>query len=199
MRCKDILKLASICAATLSLVLTMKGIAQEEREADHLDMVADIEAETPETPAEPEPTETPEPVIYVIQEEETGEPEPEPAMSLDAADEEILLKLAMSEAGGESTEGKALVMLSVVNRVRSDEFPDTVSEVVFQDRQYSPVLDGRYYSPVPDDDCLAALELIKGGWDESMGAMYFENAGADSWHSRNLEFLFREGNHKFYK
>lgn len=100
MRCKDILKLASICAATLSLVLTMKGIAQEEREADHLDMVADIEAETPETPAEPEPTETPEPVIYVIQEEETGEPEPEPAMSLDAADEEILLKLAMSEAGG---------------------------------------------------------------------------------------------------
>ena len=72
MRCKDILKLASICAATLSLVLTMKGIAQEEREADHLDMVADIEAEKPEAPAEPEPTETPEPVIYVIQEEETG-------------------------------------------------------------------------------------------------------------------------------
>ena len=120
-------------------------------------------------------------------------------MSFDAADEEILLKLAMSEAGGESTEGKALVMLSVVNRVRSDEFPDTVSEVVFQDRQYSPVLDGRYYSTVPDDDCLAALELIEGGWDESMGAMYFENAGADSWHSRNLEFLFQEGNHKFYK
>ena len=134
MRCKDILKLASICAATLSLVLTMKGIAQEEREADHLDIVADIEAEIPEAPAEPEPTETPEPVIHAIQEEETGEPEQ--AMSFDAADEEILLKLAMSEAGGESTEGKALVMLSVVNRVRSDEFPDTVSEVVFQDRQY---------------------------------------------------------------
>ena len=197
MRCKDILKLASICAATLSLVLTMKGIAQEEREADHLDIVADIEAEIPEAPAEPEPTETPEPVIHAIQEEETGEPEQ--AMSFDAADEEILLKLAMSEAGGESTEGKALVMLSVVNRVRSDEFPDTVSEVVFQDRQYSPVLDGRYYSTVPDDDCLAALELIEGGWDESMGAMYFENAGADSWHSRNLEFLFQDGNHKFYK
>ena len=197
MRCKDILKLASICAATLSLILTMKGIVQEEVEADRLDIVADIEAKTPETPAEPELTETPETVIYTIQEE--GTRESEPAVSLDAADEEILLKLAMSEAGGESTEGKALVMLSVVNRVQSDEFPDTVSEVVFQDRQYSPVLDGRYYSTVPDDDCLAALELIEGGWDESMGAMYFENAGADSWHSRNLEFLFQEGDHKFYK
>ena len=60
--------------------------------------------------------------MIALPEEETGGPEPGPAMSLDAADEEILLKLAMSEAGGESTEGKALVMLSVVNRVRSDEF-----------------------------------------------------------------------------
>lgn len=197
MRCKDILKLTSVYVAALSLAFTMKGIAQEERETDCRDIVANTETEIREAPAEPEPTEEPGLVIYAVQEEETREPEP--AVSLESADEEILLKLAMSEAEGESIEGKALVMLSVLNRVRSDEFPDTVSEVVFQDVQYSPVLDGRYYSTVPDDDCLAALELIKGGWDESMGAMYFENAGADSWHSRNLEFLFREGNHKFYK
>lgn len=197
MQCKDILKLTSICAATLILVFTMQGIAQEERKADPLEIVADIEAAIPESHTEPEPTEKTDPVICTIQEEKTEEPEP--TVSLDAAEEQILLKLAMSEAEGESTEGKALVMLSVLNRVWSDEFQDTVSEVVFQDVQYSPVLDGRYYSTIPNDDCLAALELIKGGWDESMGAMYFENAGADSWHSRNLEFLFEEGNHKFYK
>lgn len=104
MRCKDILKLASICAATLSLVLTMKGIAQEEREADHLDMVADIEAETPETPAEPEPTETPEPVIYVIQEEETGEPEPEPAMSLDAQYDTVVMEIVQAELDSMASE-----------------------------------------------------------------------------------------------
>ena len=56
-------------------------------------------------------------------------------------DEEILRKIAMSEAEGESTKGKALVMLSVLNRVRSDAFPNTVSEVVFQETQYSPVPD----------------------------------------------------------
>ena len=94
MRCNDILKLASICAATLSLILTMKGIAQEEREADHLDIVADIEAEIPEAPAEPEPTETPEPVIHAIQEEETGEPEQ--AMSFDACQAAVSMAIKNS-------------------------------------------------------------------------------------------------------
>lgn len=195
MQCKDILKLASVCAAMLSLAVTMKGISQEDRESDHLDIMVYVEAAEQEAPAEQKADEKPVPVIYEEQEGESQEPE----ASLYDTDKEILMKLAMAEAEGESTEGKALVMLSVLNRVQSAEFPDTVSEVVFQENQYSPVLDGRYYSTVPDDDCLAAFELIEGGWDESMGSMYFENAGTDSWHSRNLEFLFQEGNHRFYK
>lgn len=199
MRCKDVLKLASVCAAMLSLACTLNGIAMEEQEPDHPDIVATVIAIETEEPAEPEPQTEPEPVSYTEPEEESQIPEAETLVSLDAEDEEILKKIAMSEAEGESTRGKALVMLSVLNRVRSGEFPDTVAEVVFQDGQYSPVLDGRYYSSIPDDDCVAALELIESGWDESMGAMYFENYGADSWHSRNLEFLFQEGNHKFYK
>lgn len=197
MRCKDVLKLASVCVAMLSLVCTLKGIAQEEHEPDHLAIVAEIEELNPEEPAKPESTAESEAVVFSEQTEK--DQEPETAVSLDAADKEILMKIAMSEAESESTEGKALVMLSVLNRVQSDEFPDTVSEVVFQDTQYSPVLDGRYYSTNPDNDCLAALELVESGWDESLGAMYFENYGADSWHSKNLEFLFQEGNHKFYK
>lgn len=197
MRCRDVLKLVSVCAAMFGLAYTLHGIVQEEQEPDHLAIVADIEVLDLGEPAEQEPTAEPEPVICNEQEEEPQEPEP--AVSLDAADEEILMKIAMSEAEGESVEGKALVMLSVLNRVKLDEFPDTVSEVVFQDTQYSPVLDGRYYSTIPDDDCLAAIELVENGWDESQGAMYFENYGADSWHSRNLEFLFQEGNHRFYK
>lgn len=197
MRCRNVMKLASVCAAMLFLAFTLKGIAQEENEPDHLAIVDEIEVLNPEEPAEPEPTESPEAVVSHEQGERDREPEP--AVSLDAEDEEILMKIAMSEAEGESTEGKAIVMLSVLNRVRSDEFPDTISEVVFQDMQYSPVLDGRYYSIIPDDDCLAALELVESGWDESLGAMYFENYGADSWHSKNLEFLFQEGKHKFYR
>lgn len=117
-----------------------------------------------------------------------------------AEDSEILLKIAMAEAEGESTRGKALVMLVVLNRVWSDEFPDTVEDVVFQPRQFSPVgEDGRYWTVEPDRDCYEALELIMQGWDESGGALYFESCENSSWHSENLEYLYQFGNHKFYR
>lgn len=142
----------------------------------------------------------------------TTEPEPETeaegtligSRDWGAEDAEILKRIAMAEAEGESTEGKALVMLVVLNRVWSDGFPDTIEEVVFDTGggcyQFSPVAPGgRYWTTEPDDDCEAALELIESGWDESGGALYFEACAGDSWHSRNLEYLFTEGNHKFYR
>lgn len=117
-----------------------------------------------------------------------------------AEDAERLMKIAMAEAEGESVEGKALVMLVVLNRVWSDEFPDTIEEVIFQPRQFSVTEPGgRYYTTEPDEGCREALRLVSMGWDESQGALYFESCKSDSWHSRNLEYLFQEGNHRFYR
>lgn len=98
----------------------------------------------------------------------------------------ILAKLAMAEAEGEDTEGKALVILVVLNRVLDDDFPDTVKEVVMQENQFSPVENGRYDRAEPDDDCQDALALVAGGWDESEGALYFESRSSSTWHQRNL-------------
>lgn len=125
-------------------------------------------------------------------------------LDLDAEDAEILLRIAMAEAEGESTEGKALVMLVVLNRSLSDGFPDSIEDVVFQTLggtyQFSPVAPGgRYWTEQPDEDCYDALELVMSGWDESQGAMYFEACAGTSWHSENLEFLFEYGGHRFYR
>ena len=118
----------------------------------------------------------------------------------DGDDAERLMKIAMAEAEGEGTVGKALVMLVVLNRVWSDEFPDTIEEVIFQRGQFSVTEEGgRYYTTEPDDECREALYLVNMGWDESQGALYFESCKSDSWHSRNLEYLFQEGNHRFYR
>jgi len=117
-----------------------------------------------------------------------------------AEDAERLMKIAMAEAEGESVEGKALVMLVVLNRVWSDEFPDTIEEVIFQPNQFSVTEPGgRYYTTEPDEGCREALALVSAGWDGSQGALYFESCENDSWHSRNLEYLFQEGNHRFYR
>lgn len=140
------------------------------------------------------------------QEVETGYIKFQDKMSMDwdSGEAYLLAKIAMAEAEGESTEGKALVMLVVLNRVLDDNFPDTIGEVIFQhngdDYQFRPVGSGRIYENEPNEDCWAALDLIYSGWDESQGALYFESSKRDkTWHSRNLEFLFEEGGHKFYK
>lgn len=128
-----------------------------------------------------------------------------PSMDLDAEDAYLLEKIAMAEAEGEGVEGKALVMLVVLNRVWSDRFPDTIEEVIYQRTgsggwQFSPMQEGgRWYTTEPDQECREALELIQiEQWDESQSALYFESADKSEWHRKNLEFLFQYGNHYFY-
>ena len=140
--------------------------------------------------------------------EVTATPEPEPTYTTaiqsydwDGEDAQMLMKIAMAEAEGENVEGKALVMLVVLNRAWSDEFPDSIEAVLFQKNQFSPVADGgRYWTTEPNAECAEALALVESGWDESQGALYFESAANEQgWHSRSLEFLFQYGGHKFYR
>lgn len=111
----------------------------------------------------------------------------------------ILAKLAMAEAEGEDLEGKALVMMAALNRVESEDFPNSIRGVVFQKKQFSPVSDGRYWDVEPNEECYKALNLIKNGWDDSDGALFFESGHGSGWHKRHLTFLFKHGRHYFYK
>ena len=185
-----------IVTALVALIFAVMAISS---------IVAEAEREAAGQQAPPlitlaQPTETPWP---------TAEPQPTPeptytsmihSYDWDGEDERMLAKIAMAEAEGESVEGKALVILVVLNRVWSDEFPDSIEEVIVQKNQVSPVAEGgRYWTTEPDAGCYEALELVMGGWDESQGAFYFESTGRDGWHSQNLEFLFEFGGHKFYR
>ena len=121
---------------------------------------------------------TTEPITTTGQEQEMVKKEQSKigSMDWDSDDAYRLAKIAMAEAESEDTEGKALVMLVVLNRVWDDEFPDTIEEVIFQKGQFSPISNGRYDEVEPDEDCYRALQLIQtGGWDESHGATYFES------------------------
>lgn len=118
----------------------------------------------------------------------------------DANDSYLLAKIAMAEAEGEDVEGKALVILVVLNRVWTDEFPGTIHDVIYQKSQFSPIANGRFDRVEPDEECYEALEMVMSGWDESHGALYFESEkSADNWHSRHLDYLFTHGGHRFYK
>lgn len=117
-----------------------------------------------------------------------------------AEDSYLLAKIAMAEAEGEDTEGKALVILTVLNRVWAPQFPGTIEAVITQPNAFTSYWDGRWNRVEPDEDCYAALHKVQvEHWDESQGALYFERSTAeDTWHSRNLVKLFDHGNHTFY-
>lgn len=145
----------------------------------------------------------------VIETEEPAADTPEPTTDAyasmiqsrdwDAEESYLLAKLAMAEAEGEDTKGKALVILVALNRVWSNEFPDTISKVIYQSNQFSPVSNGRFDSVEPNADCYKALEMVQiEGWDESQGALYFESESKFTWHKDNLKLLFQHGNHIFY-
>lgn len=128
---------------------------------------------------------------------------PEFTYSKDWSEEEsyLLAKIAMAEAEGCSTQIKTLIIMCVLNRVESDDFPDTIEEVIFQKNQFSPISNGRWDRVEPNEDCYEAVRLVmEAEYDYSEGAMYFENCvNEDNWHSRNLEFLYKLEGIRFYK
>lgn len=128
--------------------------------------------------------------------------------NLAPAELEVLCRIVEAEAGGEDEEGKLLVANVVLNRVNSDKFPDTVTEVVFQRSkgvtQFSPVANGRYYYVEISEETVQAVERALEGEDISQGALYFAarkyaNSDRMRWFDEKLTFLFRHGGHEFFK
>lgn len=113
----------------------------------------------------------------------------------------LLARIAMAEAEGCNIQTKTLIIMCVLNRVWSDEFPDTIEEVIFQENQFSPIDNGRWDRVEPNEDCYEAVKVVmEAKYDYSGGATYFENcADEDNWHSRNLEFLYESEGIRFYK
>jgi len=58
-------------------------------------------------------------------------------------DRELLAQLIYCEAGGEPYEGQLAVGAVVINRLLSSVYPDTITGVIYQRKQFSPVGSGR--------------------------------------------------------
>lgn len=75
------------------------------------------------------------------------------------ADLQLLACLVQAEAGNQDMTGKRLIVDVVLNRVADPRFPNTISEVIYQPGQFSPVTDGSlakaYYTVT--QDCFEAV------------------------------------------
>lgn len=179
--CKD----SNICLITLESVLQEgKDLVKEEP--------------VPELNSYAESEDVPDPALQTE----------EPVWEIEESELDILQRIVEAEAGGEDLEGKMLVANVVLNRVKEDAFPDTITEVVYQNRngtyQFSPVKSGRIDRVEVSEETVEAVGNVLQGEDSSEGALYFvARKHADKsnlkWFENKLKFLFRHGGHEFYK
>ena len=110
----------------------------------------------------------------------------------------MLAKIAMAEAEGCRIKAKELVIRTVLSRIESDMFPNTVEEVIFQKNQFTPISDGRWNKVEPNEECWQALENVLSS-SESKDILFFESCKGDSWHNKNLKLVCEEDGMRFYK
>lgn len=92
----------------------------------------------------------------------------------------LLAAIIECEAGGESHTGKVAVGAVVMNRVRSGQFPNSITDVIYQNGQFSPVVSGRLSAVLSRgarNDCYQAAQEALNGSNPVGGALYF-NSGS---------------------
>lgn len=124
-------------------------------------------------------------------------------LNLNIADNEIemLERIVQAEAGGSGYDGMLAVANVVLNRVQCERFPDTVTEVIFANRQFTPVSDGRYYTVTVSDTAKQVVQdALSGARIVEEGAYYFctPTAPGKGWFETSLRKIGYIAPHNFY-
>lgn len=123
------------------------------------------------------------------------------SLYISQSDIDLMAKLVYAESRGEPFEGKVAVASVVLNRVTSPQFPNTVTDVIFQSNAFSCVKNNEIVAN-PDQSCYDAVyESIK-GVDPTNDALFFYNPAIAtcSWmKSTNKRDVTTIGNHVFFK
>ena len=112
---------------------------------------------------------------------------------------DLLARLINGEARGEPYKGQVAVGAVVLNRVKSSQFPNTISGVIYQKNQFSCITDGQFNKAIAKDSTVykAAQEAINGS-DPSNGALFFYNpkTSKSKW-LFSLKTVATIGSHRF--
>lgn len=111
-----------------------------------------------------------------------------------------LARIIHAEAEGEPFLGKVAVGAVIMNRLKDQGFPNTIKDIIFQPRQFSPVEDGRLDSiKIIGQDSIEAAKLAISGEDPTGGALFFYNpkkVSQTSW-IRTRQIIYLIGEHVF--
>ena len=114
-----------------------------------------------------------------------------------------LARIIEAEAGGEPMEGKIAVGNTILNRVKSADYPDTIYGVIFDRNwgvQYTPTSNGTIWNDPSGDAWDAARRCLEG---ENLveDCLFFLNPriAKSFWIVENREYCCTIGGHDFYR
>ena len=113
-----------------------------------------------------------------------------------------LSRIISAESRGESLAGQIAVGNVVLNRVRNEQFPDSVYGVIFDTRygvQFTPITNGSIYD-TPAESSVIAAKICLEGYTLSDHIYYFLNKSVATslWVHNNRPYVMTIGAHTFY-
>ena len=110
----------------------------------------------------------------------TAQKETDTAIKYSASDLDMLARLITAEAQGEPYDAQVAVGAVVVNRVKHNLFPNSISTVITQktngNYEFTPVLNGNIKRPTTESAVKASYEALRGN-DPTSNALFFFDGG----------------------
>lgn len=120
--------------------------------------------------------------------------------SLSEAEIYQLAKMIYAEARGESYTGQVAVGAVIMNRIESNQFPNTLTEVLYQKNQFTAINDGQFDALSPDSTAMSAAYDAAAGVDPTKDSLFYWNPQKASNAFLNAKtILVTIGNHVFAK
>lgn len=101
------------------------------------------------------------------------------------SDVDLMARLVTSEAENQPYNAKVAVAAVVLNRVKSNLYPNTIRDVIYEVSggyyQFTPVLNGMINKPASESSKAAVLDALN-GIDPTKGALYyFDDSTTNQW------------------
>jgi len=185
---RDVLNLIATCGIIILVGLAVKGTIENQFTSQTVQhdspMILDEAVELPERKVK-------QPEVPVIRLVSFSDPFAVRSIIRNLSDDdwEIVESCSVAEAANQDAEGVALVQLVIFNRM--EKYGLTAYQVIYAPNQF-------YTAGMSGGNELSAeaRALVRSGWDESQGVIYFCSTG---WNYYGEEHLFKHGDHWFSK
>ena len=102
--------------------------------------------------------------------------------------------------GDKCFEEKVNVTNVILNRIKHDDFPKCIIDVLTQYPQFSSYTSGAYKKVEVTETTILACEYAFQFNDTTDGALYFDSTNRKSWAEKNRVYIFTDSvGHSFYK